>query len=136
MLRMLFNLKIIKIKYQNHCFKGSLTVPHCQENTRWIISRNILQISETQLSQFRSLKTNDIDVDYLRDNFRPTQSLNSRKVYLRQHQEQQQFLLDETAVTILSSSVIGIATFNIVYSYLTDPQTIGSILEFLFVFFS
>ena len=60
-----------------------MTVPDCTENTKWIISKTKLKISETQLDMFRNLKTNDYDVDYLRDNFRPIQALNGRVVYSR-----------------------------------------------------
>ena len=42
-----------------------------------------LKISESQLDKLRALKTNDYDIDYLRDNFRPTQPLNGRNVFIR-----------------------------------------------------
>ena len=63
--------------------QGSMTVPRCTENTKWIVSTNKLRVSEAQLEMLRTLKTNDHDVDYLRDNFRPLQQLNGRKISLR-----------------------------------------------------
>lgn len=69
--------------YPHNTIKGSLTVPDCTENTKWIISMDKLKISESQLDKLRALKTNDYDIDYLRDNFRPTQPLNGRNVFMR-----------------------------------------------------
>ena len=46
--------------------QGSMTVPSCTENTKWIINKQKLPISEYQLNKFRNLKTNDFDTDYLR----------------------------------------------------------------------
>ena len=43
-----------------------MTVPSCTENTKWIINKGKLKISEYQLQKFRNLKTNDYDTDYLR----------------------------------------------------------------------
>ena len=43
-----------------------MTVPSCTENTKWIINKQKLPISEYQLNMFRNLKTNDFDTDYLR----------------------------------------------------------------------
>ena len=63
--------------------QGSMTVPRCTENTKWIVSTNKLRVSEAQLEMLRTLKTNDHDVDYLRDNFRPLQQLNGRQISLR-----------------------------------------------------
>ena len=69
--------------YSQSKFQGSLTVPDCTENTKWIISMEKLKISESQLDKLRALKTNDYDTDYLKDNFRPTQPLNGRSVFIR-----------------------------------------------------
>ena len=58
-------------------------MPDCTENAKWIINMNKLEISESQLEKLRTLKTNDYDTDYLKDNFRPTQPLNGRSVFIR-----------------------------------------------------
>ena len=110
-----------------------MTVPPCMENTRWIISRRILTISEEQLEMFRALKTNDVNVDYLRDNFRPTQNLNSRKVILRESSVE--VASEDDALTILISSVIGIVTFNIVHNFMSQPDVMNllrSVVENIF----
>ena len=65
--------------------QGSMTVPDCKENTKWILSdpASLVEISEAQLKELRKLKTNDVDMDYLQDNARPVQPLGTRTVYKR-----------------------------------------------------
>ena len=126
-----------------------MTVPDCKENTKWIISKNILKISEAQLSKLRDLKTNDYDVDFLRNNFRPVQKLNSRSVYLREEpkdvtevvgegedetlntEEEASIIEEETLVDgaddfnfleTLATSIISVLTFSLVYTFLTQPN--------------
>ena len=60
-----------------------MTVPNCLENTKWIVSQTMLEISTAQLDEFRTLTTDSTPNDYLYGNFRPTQDLNSRTVYMR-----------------------------------------------------
>ena len=65
--------------------QGSMTVPDCKENTKWILAdpASLVEISEAQLKELRKLKTNDVDMDYLQDNARPVQPLGTRTVYKR-----------------------------------------------------
>lgn len=59
-------------------YKGSLTSPPCHESVVWTIFKNKLKISESQLMQFRLLKTKS---GYnLVNNFRPVQPTNERIV--------------------------------------------------------
>ena len=120
-----------------------MTVPSCTENTKWIINKGKLKISEYQLQKFRNLKTNDYDTDYLRyikykhldinlaylhypificrDNFRPKQSLNDRKVYSREEQNlEPTFGLDERAVTVLGTSIVSVGTYGLFQNILSD----------------
>ena len=126
---------------QSFCPQGSMTVPSCTENTKWIINKQKLPISEYQLNKFRNLKTNDFDTDYLRyvsmikfkmqsfsqhifvcrDNFRPTQSLNDRKIYSRTEENVlPPFGLDERAVTVLGTSLVSVGTFGLMQNLLSN----------------
>ena len=60
-----------------------MTEPNCLENTKWIINMNHMKISEAQLTEMRKLKTSDTNIDYLQDNNRPVQNLNTRMVNKR-----------------------------------------------------
>ena len=66
-----------------------MTEPNCFENTKWIINKNMAEVTDTQLGEFRKLKTSDLSdvsggtIDDLADNFRPEQQLNGRNVYER-----------------------------------------------------
>ena len=60
-----------------------MTEPNCLENTKWIINMNRMKISEAQLTEMRKLKTSDTNIDYLQDNNRPVQNLNTRVVNKR-----------------------------------------------------
>ena len=62
-----------------------MTVPSCTENTKWIINKQKLPISEYQLNKFRNLKTNDFDTDYLRYVNVIKFHLMSSMLYLSQH---------------------------------------------------
>ena len=65
-------------------YTGSLTTPGCQEVVTWTVFRSVIQISERQMQEFRSLrykqKTSDGDTLVMVDNYRPVQCLWGRKV--------------------------------------------------------
>ncbi|KAM7095580.1 LOW QUALITY PROTEIN: receptor-type tyrosine-protein phosphatase gamma [Ciconia maguari] len=65
-------------------YAGSLTTPPCSEIVEWIVFRKPVPISYHQLEAFYLFTTEQQDmsssVEYLRNNFRPQQSLNNRKV--------------------------------------------------------
>lgn len=52
-------------------YRGSLTTPPCSENVHWFVLQSRLALSTEQLKAFESR---------LRDNHRPTQALNGRKI--------------------------------------------------------
>nr|HMS42526.1 carbonic anhydrase family protein [Pyrinomonadaceae bacterium] len=52
-------------------YDGSLTVPSCGENVKWIIFTDPIQMSATQIKKFQ---------DLVKKNNRPTQPLNGRTV--------------------------------------------------------
>ena len=90
--------------------QGSMTVPRCTENTKWIVSTNKLRVSEAQLEMLRTLKTNDHDVDYLRDNFRPLQQLNGRQISLRTSPPTTTTTMTTTTVTATTAITTSITT--------------------------
>ncbi|XP_058022051.1 receptor-type tyrosine-protein phosphatase gamma isoform X4 [Ahaetulla prasina] len=64
-------------------YAGSLTTPPCSEIVEWIVFRMPVPISYRQLEAFYSIFTTEQQdhvksVEYLRNNFRPQQSLNNR----------------------------------------------------------
>ncbi|XP_030314155.1 LOW QUALITY PROTEIN: receptor-type tyrosine-protein phosphatase gamma [Calypte anna] len=66
-------------------YAGSLTTPPCSEIVEWIVFRKPVPILYHQLEAFYSIFTTEQQdhvksVEYLRNNFRPQQSLNNRKV--------------------------------------------------------
>lgn len=56
-------------------YKGSLTTPPCSENVDWLVLRNKISLSADQLKAFSSR---------LKNNNRPTQALNDRKITIDQ----------------------------------------------------
>lgn len=52
-------------------YDGSLTIPKCNENVKWIVFTDPIQMSATQIGKFKSL---------VKKNNRPTQPLNGRVV--------------------------------------------------------
>ncbi|MFZ6676004.1 carbonic anhydrase [Undibacterium sp. Xuan67W] len=58
-----------------YAFMGSLTTPPCSEEVRWQVLKTPVEISKTQLAQFKKL---------YRMNARPVQPLNGRKVQVSQ----------------------------------------------------
>jgi len=72
-----------KINWNNYYhYMGGFTTPNCYEVANWVIMREPLQVSESFLESFRTL--NDEGGDPLVDNFRPTQPLNGRTVFLNE----------------------------------------------------
>ncbi|XP_062978141.1 receptor-type tyrosine-protein phosphatase gamma isoform X4 [Elgaria multicarinata webbii] len=66
-------------------YAGSLTTPPCSEIVEWIVFRMPVPISYRQLEAFYSIFTTEQQdhvksVEYLRNNFRPQQSLNNRVI--------------------------------------------------------
>uniref|UniRef100_A0A7M4G1P0 Receptor-type tyrosine-protein phosphatase gamma n=1 Tax=Crocodylus porosus TaxID=8502 RepID=A0A7M4G1P0_CROPO len=66
-------------------YTGSLTTPPCSQIVEWIVFRRPVPISYHQLEAFYSIFTTEQQdhvksVEYLRNNFRPQQSLNGRVV--------------------------------------------------------
>ncbi|KHD06083.1 hypothetical protein PN36_17115 [Candidatus Thiomargarita nelsonii] len=54
-----------------YSFAGSLTTPPCSEGVKWVVLKQTVSISPTQLAQYQALYT---------ENVRPLQALNDRKV--------------------------------------------------------
>jgi len=54
-------------------FSGSLTTPPCTEGVKWIVLKTPIQASAKQIEKMASLMP--------KDNFRPTQKLNDRKIF-------------------------------------------------------
>ncbi len=52
-------------------YSGSLTTPPCSEIVTWIVMKNPIQISASQIENFHTI---------MHDNFRPTQPLNGRVI--------------------------------------------------------
>ena len=63
------NIHIPKELFAYH-YIGSLTTPPCSENVQWLVLRNPISMSTDQITAFSSR---------LKNNNRPTQSLNARK---------------------------------------------------------
>merc|ERR1712025_271646 len=91
-------------------YEGSMTVPGCNENTKWIISTNMLKVSAAQLTTLRGLQTNSANKDMLQDNFRPVQSLNSRSVFKR---SKPAFVIDTQQAAIFGSSLATLGAFPV-----------------------
>uniref|UniRef100_A0A3B4YVU5 Receptor-type tyrosine-protein phosphatase gamma n=1 Tax=Seriola lalandi dorsalis TaxID=1841481 RepID=A0A3B4YVU5_SERLL len=67
-------------------YTGSLTTPPCSKVVEWIIFSRPVYLSHSQLEAFYSIFTTEQQdhvksVEYLRNNFRPLQDLDSRKVF-------------------------------------------------------
>lgn len=67
-------------------YTGSLTTPPCSKVVEWIVFSRPIYVSYKQLEAFYSIFTTEQQdhvksVEYLRSNFRPTQSLDNRLVY-------------------------------------------------------
>ncbi|XP_040015515.1 receptor-type tyrosine-protein phosphatase gamma isoform X2 [Xiphias gladius] len=67
-------------------YTGSLTTPPCSKVVEWIIFSQPVYLSHLQLEAFYSILTTEQQdhvksVEYLRNNFRPLQDLDNRKVF-------------------------------------------------------
>ncbi|CAK6974222.1 receptor-type tyrosine-protein phosphatase gamma [Scomber scombrus] len=67
-------------------YTGSLTTPPCSKVVEWIIFSRPVYLSQSQLEAFYSIFTTEQQdhvksVDHLRNNFRPLQELDDRKVF-------------------------------------------------------
>ncbi|XP_078349321.1 carbonic anhydrase-like isoform X1 [Oculina patagonica] len=62
-----------------YTYKGSLTTPPCYESVQWIVMKNPIPVTESQLEIMRSLTSNS--GNSLCNNFRPVNPLNGRKLY-------------------------------------------------------
>lgn len=60
--------------FDHYYYKGSLTTPPCTEGVNWFIFKNTIAASPAQVKVISSLMP--------RNNYRPTQPLNGRTVYL------------------------------------------------------
>ncbi len=60
--------------FDHYYYKGSLTTPPCTEAVNWFVFKSPITASPTQVKVIADLMP--------RNNFRPTQPLNERKVYL------------------------------------------------------
>ncbi|XP_041752097.2 carbonic anhydrase-like [Coregonus clupeaformis] len=63
-------------------YNGSLTTPPLLESVTWIILKESISVSRTQMGQFRSLKFSGDGEEHccMQDNYRPPQPLKGRKV--------------------------------------------------------
>lgn len=61
-------------------YNGSLTTPPCSESVIHNVLATRVPISEQQMQQFRLVRAGDANAPFLVDNFRPTLSLNGRRV--------------------------------------------------------
>lgn len=62
-------------------YEGSLTTPPCKEAVHWVVLKNILAVPEAFFDTVRKLPCNKEGLP-LKQNFRPIQALNKRKVML------------------------------------------------------
>ncbi|XP_065170908.1 carbonic anhydrase 7-like isoform X2 [Atheta coriaria] len=76
-----FSINNLAIPFQFNflTYQGSLTTGDCNEVVTWIISPNVLKISNKQLSMFRSLAPRRLIANA--SNYRQVQPLNGRTVY-------------------------------------------------------
>jgi carbonic anhydrase len=63
--------KLLPTNRESYRYDGSLTTPPCSEGVRWIVMTTPIQLSAEQIKAFTSI---------VRDNNRPTQPLNGRKI--------------------------------------------------------
>uniref|UniRef100_A0A671WF34 protein-tyrosine-phosphatase n=1 Tax=Sparus aurata TaxID=8175 RepID=A0A671WF34_SPAAU len=67
-------------------YAGSMTTPPCSQPVEWIIFSRPVYLSHSQLGAFYNILTTEQQdhvksVEYLTNNFRPLQDLNSRKIF-------------------------------------------------------
>ncbi|XP_053723308.1 receptor-type tyrosine-protein phosphatase gamma-like isoform X8 [Synchiropus splendidus] len=89
-------------------YTGSLTTPPCSKVVEWLVFSRPILLSYKQLESFYSIFTTEQQdhvksVEYLRSNFRPTQSLDNRIVYKSAVKEAWQLDLSEGGATVYST---------------------------------
>lgn len=62
-------------------YSGSLTTPPLKECVQWVVFKNSVRLSESQLQEFRNLHFGGKDSPCMCDNYRPPQELCSREVF-------------------------------------------------------
>jgi len=119
-------------------YDGSMTEPNCIENTKWIINKDMADVTEVQLTEFRKLKTSDLTgssdpntvtdfKDDLADNYRPVQTIDAHKVYERVAPAAS--LFNETQLQVLGGTIAGIVAFNAINEALAQSDVAKSIAE-------
>jgi hypothetical protein len=63
-------------------YKGSLTVPPCNEAVNWHVFRKVLPISKKVMDFFRDTFINDPSFSKGNGDFRPVQPVHQRRVYI------------------------------------------------------
>lgn len=106
-------------------YDGSMTQPTCMENTKWIINQKMLDISSTQLAEFRTLMTDTTYPDELAGNVRPTQPLGTRTVM----QRVAPLSFDDTQLQLVGGTLAAIPTFFFVNQFLSQPDTAKALRE-------
>lgn len=91
------NLTSVLGKYVNtplvyYSYKGSKTVPNCEENVNWYIAANALKISSSDLKKFTQYWADNLNFANGTGNNRKLQNLNSRSVVQGGIQCQEQFV--------------------------------------------
>ncbi|NXH51113.1 CAH4 anhydrase, partial [Dicaeum eximium] len=61
-------------------YEGSLTSPDCYEGVTWTVFERPVELSLSQISQFAALHFDGNNSTLMRENFRPAQPLNGRRV--------------------------------------------------------
>nr|CAI5832059.1 unnamed protein product [Callosobruchus analis] len=72
--------QLIPLYGSYYTYPGSLTTPPCSECTTWIVFETPIEISQSQLDAFNSMK--DGTGEIIRNNFRPFMPLEGREVRL------------------------------------------------------
>lgn len=71
--------KLLPTQRDYYTYHGSLTTPPCEETVMWIVFRQPISVSATQMKEFRELLCES--GHSMADNFRPVQKLNDRVVW-------------------------------------------------------
>jgi len=109
-------------------YDGSTTVPGCREIVKWIITKQMVDISTAQLDVLRTLvDAATPTANKLNDNFRPVQTLGTSTSVMYKAPG---LSLQATQVgTILGATLTGIGTFGAVYNLLSQEQTAKALRE-------
>ena len=119
--------QISLIKHNAYYVQGSATVPGCREIVKWIITKQMVDISTVQLTALRTLQDAATTPNLLNDNFRPVQTLATTTNVMYKAPT---LSLQATQVgTILGATLTGIGTFGAVYNLLSQEQTAKALRE-------